>query len=216
MAKGVSMPAVAAAGVAGLFIWSGLKGVSVVGGLKSLVTGQQPSSSEIYTLTAPGSTPVGSGATATGNAVADTFQSYIGSGSVYLWGGGNPKTGWDCSGSCNYVICHDLGMAIPGYKGGSFNGSSHGPTTMLWAIWSGATTIPRSQVQAGDLVIWPAFHMGIAISNTEMVNCPGPNGTPNPVIGNITGGGTGPLVCRRLRAENSGLPAQALILHKGV
>jgi cell wall-associated NlpC family hydrolase len=195
--NGLKAPAVFAAGAGALVLYSGMKGVSVLGGLKSLITGKQPSGTNVYPLQSAGgnaANPLAGGTS--GNAIADDGLKYVGSGSVYLWGGGSPR-GWDCSGFCNYVIGHDLGMSIPGIRGG-FNGSSHGPVTSQWAIWNGAQTIPRNQVQAGDLCIWPLFHMGIAISNTQMVNCPGPNGSANPVIGNIDGGGTGILVCRRI------------------
>lgn len=201
MAKGISAPAVFAAGAGGLIIWAGLKGTSVVGGLKTLLSGKQPVSTNTHPLSQPGSSVAGSfgGIGATGSAIADAGLRYVGSGSVYKWGGGNPN-GWDCSGFANYVIGHDLGSPIPGLRSG-FNGSSHGPVTGQWALFG--NPIPRSEVQAGDLVIWPAFHMGIAVSNSQMVNCPGPNGTPNPIVSSIDGGGTGVMVARRIGVQQS-------------
>lgn len=176
----------------------------MTGGLRSLLTGKAPSTANVesaggLSLAGSGGSGVsgsagGSGSAATGSAIADRGLSYLGSGSVYLWGGASPSSGWDCSGFCNYVIGHDLGSAIPGSSGGGFSG--HGPTTFQWALFGSG--VPRAQVQAGDLVVWPAFHMGIAISNAQMVNCPGPNGTPAPVISPIDEQIGGPVTYRRL------------------
>lgn len=190
----VSAPAVAAAGAGALVLYAGMKGISVTGGLRALLSGQPVPQAVAYPLTSGASDGATAAAGPTGSAPADRGMSYVGSGSVYGWGKGGPRV-FDCSGFCNQVFGRDLGLAIPGYRTGQYSG--HGPPTTLWATWPGCHTIPRSQVQAGDLCIWPLFHMGIAISNTEMVNCPGPNGTPNPVVGKIDGGGTGVLVCRR-------------------
>lgn len=194
---GVSTPAVAAAGAGALFLWAALKGVSVTGGLRSLLTGQQPSTANTEPITgsgpdAPGGGPGGQ-LPGSGSGIADAGMRYVGSGSVYKWGGGSPA-GWDCSGFCNYVIGHDLGLPIPGSHSGGYSG--HGPTTVQWAVFG--TSVPRSQVVAGDLVIWPLFHMGIAISNSQMVNCPGPNGTAAPVVSSIDEHIGGPRVFRRV------------------
>lgn len=192
----ISAPAVAAAGAGALVLYAGMKGISVTGGLRALLSGQPIPTAVAYPLTSGTSDGTTTTAVAgpTGSALADRGMSYVGSGSVYGWAGGGPRV-MDCSGFCNQCAGRDLGLPIPGHPDGRYSG--HGPATPQWAIWPGCHTIPRSQVQAGDLCIWPLFHMGIAISNTQMVNCPGPNGTPNPVVGKIDGGGTGVLVCRR-------------------
>ena len=213
----VSTPAVAAAGVGALVLWAALKGVSVTGGLRSLLTGKAPSTANTepaggFSL---GSTGGGSSAAAaggsTGSAIADAGMRYVGSGSVYKWGGGSPA-GWDCSGFCNYVIGHDLSSPIPGSPSGGYSG--HGPATMQWALFG--SSIPRSQVQAGDLVVWPLVHMGIAISNSQMVNCPGPNGTPAPVVGAIDIG-LGVVTYRRITlVPASGLPGVTVGIPAGV
>jgi len=198
----VSTPAVAAAGVGALVLWAALKGVSVTGGLLSLLTGRQPSAVNTEPITgsgqAAGAGPGGGGQLAnlngsSGSAISDAGMRYVGSGSVYKWGGGSPA-GWDCSGFVNYVIGHDLGLPIPGSRNGGYSG--HGPTTMQWAVFG--NSVPRSQVVAGDLVVWPLFHMGIAISSTQMVNCPGPNGTQAPVVSPIDENIGGPRVFRRV------------------
>jgi cell wall-associated NlpC family hydrolase len=206
--RSISAPAVLLAGVGAVAVWSALAGVSLGSGLRSLLGGAVPGGSGSVgaqlgasAAGAAGAAGAGVGPAAAGavasSAVAGAAQRYLGSGSVYRWGGAKP-TGWDCSGYCNWVIGHDLGLPIPGYPSG-FAGAGHGPVTAQWAIWSGAVTIPRSQVQAGDLLVWPAVHMGIAVSATQMINCPGPNGTPAPVLDSIDGTRLGLLVCRRLR-----------------
>src|SRR5439155_7162392 len=139
----------------------------------------------------------GAGEAGPGAVVVAAAARYVGAGHIYRWGGGNPA-GWDCSGYVNWVVNRDLGLAIPGYGGATFTGTGHGPVTMQWAIWSGARDIPRDQVQAGDLLIWPLRHMGIATGHQEMIHAPGPNGSPAPILGRINGAASGPLVCRRL------------------
>lgn len=201
----IGVPAVALALAGAVTVWAAVKGVGLASGFRSLLGGHPLGPGEdlaVTAVTAAGTaaaTGVGeaAGIVLSNNAITAAASKYLDSGHVYRWGGGNPN-GWDCSGFVNYVLCHDLGMAIPGYAGGAFNGSSHGPVTGQWAIWSGAQSITRDQVDAGDLVVWPAFHMGIAMDNQQMINCPGPNGTPAPVIGRIDGAASGPLVCRRL------------------
>jgi hypothetical protein len=82
-------------------------------------------------------------------------------------------------------------MAIPGYGPGKYDGSSHGPPTGTWAIWSGLSRIGRSEISAGDLIVW-AGHMGIAISNNQMISAQNEaNGTR---ISGIDGFGTGPVI----------------------
>jgi cell wall-associated NlpC family hydrolase len=85
---------------------------------------------------------------ADGEAIAKDAASYAGK-VRYVWGGANPATGWDCSGMVNYVLCHDLGLNIPGYKGGTFNGKQHGTNVAGWLAWSGAAKIGTWTPPAG-------------------------------------------------------------------
>jgi cell wall-associated NlpC family hydrolase len=212
--SGVSNPAVAAAGVGALVLWASLKGVSVTGGLRSLLTGKAPSTANTEPITGVNGTSSAGAAAggATGSAIADAGMRYVGSGSVYKWGGGSPA-GWDCSGFCNYVIGHDLGQPIPGSHSGQFSG--HGPTTIQWGIFG--SSISRGDVQAGDLVVWPLQHMGIAVSNSQMVNCPGPNGTPAPIVSAIDINLHTPRVFRRITLlPSSGLAGVTVGIPAGV
>lgn len=197
-AQGISTPAVALAAAGAVTVWAATKGIGLASGFRSLLGGQIPTPGADADLTVSVTEGAGGELGALGNSpVGAAAARYVGGGHLYRWGGGSP-TGWDCSGFSNWVIGHDLGLAIPGYAGGKFTGSGHGPVTGQWAIWSGCATISRDQVEAGDLVIWPLFHMGIAADNQQMINAPGPNGTPAPIVSRIDGAAGGPLVCRRL------------------
>jgi cell wall-associated NlpC family hydrolase len=125
-----------------------------------------------YESTLPGMTITGSGGSGgavDGAAIAADAGKYVGK-VRYVWGGANPKTGWDCSGLVNYVIGHDEGLDIPGVPAGQrFNGSSHGPDVAMWLAWPGVRHV--TQHQPGDLVAWgPNEHMGIVVSGSECVS----------------------------------------------
>ena len=109
---------------------------------------------------------------ATGSAIADDALKYKGAG--YVWGGNASKVGdWDCSSFVSYVLGHDLGKPLPGGHWGDpgFPPGSHGPTTIQYMVYG--SSISRDQVAAGDLIVWNT-HIGIAISNTEMVSAQDP------------------------------------------
>lgn len=184
-----------------ILAWSGIKGWSVLGTVQDIVSGRAPkgTTGTTHPITAAGGPAVisgASGAAPTGNAIADDALHY--NGHTYVYGGSPGKDGsgpWDCSSFCNWVLSHDLALPWPG--AGQYDGSSHGPTTVQWGAWflaksAGTKTVPREQVQPGDVVVW-AGHMGIAISNTQMVSARNPSeGTG---VGDIDGGGSGPLLC---------------------
>lgn len=180
--------AMAAIGVGTLFVWSGIKGWSILGTVGNLVTGSKPSQSVANELVVPGTQSFGSNP----GGVAGTALEY--QGHAYSFGGAPGKDGskpWDCSSFVNFVVGVRLGLAIPGYGPGKYNGSSHGPPTGTWAVWSGLSRIGRSEVSAGDIVVWFG-HMGIAISNTEMISAQNPkDGTK---VSGIDGFGTGPVL----------------------
>jgi hypothetical protein len=119
--------------------------------------------------------------------------------------GGTPGTNgqgcWDCSSAVNYWLGAKCGAAIPGFAAGAYSGSSHGPDVSDYVMWSGASTIGSSEVQAGDLVLFPPnIHMGVAISSSSYVSAEDPSqgtqvsaisdGQGLPMIRRITGAGT--------------------------
>lgn len=187
-------------GVGVLFAWSGIKGWSILQTIQDIVQGHPPTQTNVHPIvsTGPISTSGNSqtvpGATVTNNAVADDAQLY--KGHIYKFGGAPGRDGknpWDCSSFVNWVVGRDLGMPIPGYAAGKYDGSVHGPPTTSWGVWSGLSHIKRADVQAGDIIVW-ALHMGIAISNKQMISATGPDGTPSTVVGDIDSGGNGPIL----------------------
>jgi cell wall-associated NlpC family hydrolase len=129
--------------------------------------------------------------------------------------GGAPGTdganGWDCSSFVNWVLGHDLQMTLPGSTRPGYTGTSHGPVVLQYATWSKATTIPASEVEAGDLCVWVGAgaggHIGIAQSPTTMISALNPAlGTiVTPIAGNGPPGV--PLVHRRIGQGSTGCGA---------
>lgn len=195
--------ALAVSGAGLLFIWSGIKGWSVLGTLGDLVTGTKPNQPvsnplQINPKDPNAATPVAG--LVGGVALAAIAESY--EGHAYRFGGAPGTDGskpWDCSSFINYVVGVKAGMAIPGNAPGKYTGSTHGPPTGVWAAWSGMDTINRSQVAAGDILLWVG-HMGMATGNNTMISALNPRiGTKSQQID--AGVGRGPLVrIGRLRA----------------
>lgn len=162
-----------------VFVWSGIKGWSILGTLGDLIKGQQPAQTNELPLTIPGG---GHGISATGpivqppGAMAFAEVALQFQGHAYRFGGAPGKNGsgpWDCSSFVNYVVGERLNLAIPGYKASAYDGSSHGPTTGQWAGWTGLVRIRREDVAVNDIIVWTG-HMGIAISNQDYVSALNP------------------------------------------
>lgn len=185
MASGLNGRALAVTGIGALLVWSGIKGWSVLGTIGDLVTGQQPNQPVAYPL--PGTSAGALGKLPDGSAggvgivprgenaqLASIGMEYIGH--AYKFGGApgrNAQNPWDCSSFVNYVVAVRGGRAIPGNKPGKYTGTTHGPPSAAWATWAGMKTIKRSEVQAGDIVVWLG-HIGLAISNSQVVNALNP------------------------------------------
>lgn len=171
--SGVSGLAVGIAAAGGVMLYSAVKNVRVVDALRDILGGKNPGTSgtatgpalktvktnvdaaivsmRTVTKTASQSAPAAGSA----RALADVARGYIGV--PYVWGG-TTSAGLDCSGlvcRCLWDLNVKVGRLI----------------TTGFLVWDGATTIPRSECAEGDLACW-AGHIGIAISNTEMIHAP--------------------------------------------
>lgn len=180
--------ALTALGIGTLFVWSGIKGWSVMATVGEIITGKPPSASsvgELVTSSGGDSLPPSGGFAET----ALRFQ-----GHAYKFGGApgiRAENPWDCSSFMNYVIGVVHGAPIPGYRPGRYDGKTHGPSTGQWMFWSGLQKVKRSEVQAGDIIVWVG-HMGMAISNSQMISALNPRqGT---AVTGIEGTGSGPIV----------------------
>lgn len=196
----VNGKALTAATIGGLLVWSGVKGFSVLGTLNDILSGNMPSQAELYPLGS--STGDTSGEASAGRApLAETAVQYVGH--PYRFGGApgiNAQNPWDCSSMVNYVVGVKLGRAIPGYKAGTYKGTSHGPSTPQWAVWNGyATKVDRARIQSGDIIVWVGAgygHMGIAVDNERYVSALNPKSTTR--IQSIDGFGHNPTTVGRL------------------
>lgn len=184
--------ALASVGAGTLFVWSGIKGWSLTETIGDVISGKAPSSSLMYPLAIPGqsaSASVGGGGTTSD--LANLALSY--QGHAYKYGGAPGMDGskpWDCSSFANWCVSK-TGRAIPGYGPGKYNGTVHGPPTGSWGIWPGLRRISRANVQAGDIIVW-TLHMGIAVSNSDMVSALNPSDRTKRTP--IDGFGNGPLI----------------------
>ncbi len=76
----------------------------------------------------------------------------------YRWGGASPS-GFDCSGLVMYVYAQ-IGISLPHY------------TVAQWD-YPGAVSVPRDQLQPGDLVFFDGLgHVGIYIGNGDFIHAP--------------------------------------------
>jgi cell wall-associated NlpC family hydrolase len=76
----------------------------------------------------------------------------------YVWGGASPS-GFDCSGLVMYVYAQ-VGISLP-----------HN-TVAQWN-YPGAVSVPRNQLEPGDLVFFDGLgHVGIYIGNNEFIHAP--------------------------------------------
>jgi cell wall-associated NlpC family hydrolase len=164
----------------GVLLWSGIKGETVKQTVAELARGQQPSGTNqqpVDTSAGPAVTSTGGAAGGaqpfvTSSAVANDAQGYAGH--AYRYGGAPGPNGtnpWDCSSFCNWVLGHDFGMVLPGNSRPGYDGSTHGPTTLLYLAWGAAAGVSHNpaDAQPGDLCVWQT-HMGIALGGGQMVS----------------------------------------------
>jgi peptidoglycan DL-endopeptidase CwlO len=174
----INGPALGALGIGTLFLYSAVKGKSVLASAQSVITGQSPQTVK-QTNAIVSNTPVTDntfgGGTIVSGGIAGDAQKYVGH--AYLYGGApgtNGQDPWDCSSACNWIIGHDAGMSIPGYKNGSYTGAVHGPATLSWITWGTFVSHNPKDAQAGDICVWET-HMGIAIGNGKMISALNPH-----------------------------------------
>lgn len=102
-----------------------------------------------------------SGATASGNAIIDEAQKYLGI--PYVWGGHNPDTGLDCSGFVGLVLTKVTGKTYPQYT---------------IALESAGTEVPLSEIKAGDMLFWGSHgathHVAFYMGNGQVIEEPQP------------------------------------------
>jgi cell wall-associated NlpC family hydrolase len=185
----------------GVLLYSGLENVTMATLLRDLASGKKPVPGPPETYATPAVASAGSGTPATGSAIANDALQYVGH--PYSYGGYEADpAGWDCSSFVNWVLGHDFGMTLPGGVT-DYNGTSHGPVVAQYQIWSGASHISQSAVQAGDLILYTTIHMGIATSSTEFVSAEDPaSGT---AVAPITSG-PGPWNAVRITASVNPAP----------
>jgi cell wall-associated NlpC family hydrolase len=214
---------VAAVGGGLILAMSGIHGWGLMPTIQELLTGKKPSdktlqnvnpitgnSASLFASSAPGyATGYQYGST-----IASAAMAY--DGGPYGWAqSGPPGTPNDCSGMVNDCLGRQLGMNIPGHPNGQYSG--HGPATMQYYAWFGASTIPASQMQAGDLCCWPT-HIGIALGPNSMISAL--DQSSGVVVTSVAGGSPGNelLKVRRIlqviSPVPSGKPAPRVVPHQ--
>ena len=202
---GAVRPGPLLAAAAGLLLaWSAVKGKKFTSALRDVINGESPKNAAANAIT--GTPGLGNSSLVTGTDTTRTQSDLANAalasqGHMYKYGGAPGVDGtqpWDCSSACNYWVGVDIGHAIPGYAAGKYTGAGHGPATGAWLIWAGLKSISRGSVQAGDIMVWQT-HMGVAISNSEMVSAQGPTGTPSTRVSSIEGPPGEVLFPKRLR-----------------
>lgn len=159
---GVPGIALALATAGGIMIYFGINDVPPVAGLRELAQGRLPAGTPptktVGVISKPGGTAGTTGALALtgagGHPLVSAALTRLGKGYSQRQRYG-PDT-YDCSGLVVASLA-DLGIRSP-Y-----------PTTHTQARLGTVTPGPP---QAGDLVLWPAQHVGIATSPTHMVHAP--------------------------------------------
>jgi cell wall-associated NlpC family hydrolase len=172
--NGVALGALA---VGSVIVYSAIKGKSILATTQAVITGTNPGTLPNANPITAVIAPAGSGLPGVASGVnigpggeqqiAATAASYIGK-LRYLYGGPPPAGTVDCSSFASKVLAQN---GVPNPGGAAFNPNVHGPTTLSYLVWNGATTVGHSGNVSipGDLVVWQT-HMGIAIGNGQFVS----------------------------------------------
>jgi cell wall-associated NlpC family hydrolase len=171
--NGVALGALA---VGSVFVYSAIKGKSILATAQAVITGTNPSTvppSTQITSNSPADTSAGGSTTSMGNVtgIAAIADSYIGK-LQYVFGGPPPIGTVDCSSFASKVLAQ-AGIQNPG--GAPYSPNTHGPTTLSYIAWSGAKTVGHTADVSipGDLIVWQT-HMGIAVGNGQYVSAHDP------------------------------------------
>jgi NlpC/P60 family len=103
--------------------------------------------------------PLFPGPTSIGERVVALAERYLGL--PYVWGGGDPSSGFDCSGLTMYVY-HQVGVDLVHFAG---------------AQWNEGPRIQPAELQPGDLVFFEArpngpAHVGIYVGDGRFIHAP--------------------------------------------
>jgi cell wall-associated NlpC family hydrolase len=91
------------------------------------------------------------------NGIVSIAAQYLGI--PYKWAGATPASGFDCSGLVQYVFAQ-LGLSLPHNTVAQWNSPD-------------AVSVPRNQLQPGDLVFFDGLdHVGIYVGNGDFIDAP--------------------------------------------
>jgi cell wall-associated NlpC family hydrolase len=196
----IKLAPLAAIAAGALFVYSGVRGYSVLKAAQNVIQGTGPQTSQKATLLVEPGNEASSSTSQFGGGnlggAAAIAQKYVGK-LHYVFGGPPPMGTVDCSSFASKVLS-EAGVPTPG--GARYDPRTHGPNTIAYLAWRGAKTIGHTAdvAQAGDLCVWQT-HMGIAIGGGQMVSARSADSTPNVGTDNIKGDIPGELLfVRRL------------------
>jgi peptidoglycan DL-endopeptidase CwlO len=178
----INGPALGALAIGSVFLYSAVKGKSVLASAQAIIQGKSPTTVQ-QSLPITEITPISPNVPTIGGVSTSSSPSVIANtalefqGHCYVYGGSpgaNGKGCWDCSSFANYVIGVALKGSIPGFPNGSYNGSTHGPSTLSWITYGQSVPGGENAAQPGDLCVWET-HMGIAIGGGRMVSALNPS-----------------------------------------
>lgn len=188
--NGVEMGALT---VGGIFLYSAIKGKSILATSQAIITGKNPGTVAQTNPITPVVAPAGSDTTPSNvnigpggeQQIAAIAASYIGK-LKYVYGGPPPMGTVDCSSFASKVLAQ---AGVPNPGGSAYNPNVHGPTTLSYITWNGANTVGHNENVSipGDLIVFET-HMGIAIGNNQYVSAHDPaEGVSAAPISSFTG-----------------------------
>lgn len=168
---GIPGLAVAAAGVGAFLVFAGIKDVPTIEGLREIIggktpTGRPPKSTAVFGGRSAGDSPgssVGSAAAAAASAIANPLiaEARKHLGKKYVFGAVGPDV-FDCSGLVVYCLRKVYDPNTTRFVTQTF---------AAWARMRGWQKVDEKDIKAGDVVL-KSGHMGIAISNSQMIHAP--------------------------------------------